>query len=152
MKMHFIYFFLAVCATIAGASPVLEDRVGLSSGPVKARKLIPATANERRQVEYGNIDAKASEHEAKRRGLSSADPKDKRQWDWFYDEDDFWDDYFGDFDMWVSENTAKRRDLQPSGPKDKRQVDGYYDEDEYYDDWVGDFDGGVSENAAKARA
>lgn len=159
MKMHFIYFSIVACVTLAVAIPALEDRVSLSIGSVEARELAPPAANERRQVDgshdsYDDRDGSSGVTFSDRRSLPPAQLKDKRQWDWIYDDDeDLWDDWYGDFDIWVSENTAKRRALEPSGAKDKRQFDWFYDdEDSYYDDWVGDFNGGVSNNAAKSKA
>lgn len=139
---------------------MLEDRVSLSDDSLMARELPPAAANERRQDDgfgnpsYGYGDGSSGVTISDRRSLSSAETKEKRQFEWLFDdEDDWWDDYYGDFDTWVSENTAKRRDLQSLDAKDKRQLDFYYDdEDSYYDDWVGDFNGGVSNNAAKAKS
>lgn len=156
--MHFTYFSIAAIVTLAIASPVLEDRVSLSDDSLIARGLAPAAANKRRQDDgfgnpsYGYGDGSSDVTSSDRQGLSPADLKEKRQWDWLFDDDDWWDDY-GDFDIWVSENTAKRRDLQSLGAKDKRQLDFYYDdEDSYYDDWVGDFNGGGSDNSAKAKS
>ena len=119
--MHFIYFSIATFVALAVAYPAGRDRASLSGRTVQARKLVPTVANKRRQVE------------------------------WIYDDDEYYDDYLGDFDTGVSDNTAKRRALPPAGSKDTRQLDWFYDEEDYYDS-IGDFDTGVSDNSAKAKA
>lgn len=159
MKMHFIYFSIAAIVTLAVTSPVLEDHANLSDDSLIARGLAPAAANERQQADgFGNPTysyggGSSDDTISDRRSLSPAEVKEKRQFEWLFDDDDWWDDYFGDFDTWVSETTAKRRDLQSLDAKDKRQLDFYFDdEDSYYDDWVGDFPGGISDNSAKAKS
>lgn len=105
------------------ASPAAKDSASVSNGIVEARGLAPKA------------------------------PPQKRQLEWFYDEEDaYWDDYIGDFDTGVSDNSAKRRGLTLADSKDKRQFEWLYDDEDYYEDYIGDFDTGVTDSSAKAKA
>jgi hypothetical protein len=77
--MRFIYFSLATFAALAVASPAAKDSTSLSDGIMKAR------------------------------GLAEKAPLEKRQWEWLYDDEDYFDDFIGDFDTWISDNSAKAK-------------------------------------------
>lgn len=125
--MRLVHFSLVACVALAAAAPLARESASQPSEAVKARAPMLSNANEKRQSwfewletilgsddgyddydeEYGDFDTGVLEAIGKRRSLPLPRPKDKRQLDWFYDEDSYYDDWTGDFQGRVSANDAK---------------------------------------------